>query len=496
MGKNEKEKKHIFKKIISFIHKTKLLNIFNFILTISLLIVTKKLNVLPLKIFVIVFIAKFVLDIVALILNIIKKKACNIIGYILTFILMIVSIIGIYYVSVTDNFLDENFGKTKVVYTSKYDVVVSKNSNLTFNEIEGKKLGYYKDTANLDKVLKKLNKNTENVIYEDLVDMFNALDQDINYILISDELFEMLFTTNNGFNKDNYIIVYSFDIEVEEDTTELTNEIVTTLEEDKIVINPNNINIYITGTDFTGQLYDFNMIVSINPDNKKVLLTSIPRDYHIEVAGKNGRKDNLNYIGVWGINTTMASLQNLLNIKFDYYLKVNTNSLVGIVDKLGGITYCSAFEYDTTHDLVIDTYNDTGKNKLHVTKGCRRYNGVETLTIARERYAFPSGDRQRQKNCQDIIMAIFKEMTSVNNIINFESILNSLSDLYTTSIPKDVITSYAKDILGNSSKWQIDKQSLNGYDSRGYVHLTNLKDYVMNPAEESVRTISRAIRGL
>ena len=84
----------------------------------------------------------------------------------------------------------------------------------------------------------------------------------------------------------------------------------------------------------------------------------------------------------------MKSLEQLLNIKIDYYVKVRTNSLVGVVDTLGGITFCSDKSFYTTHATILDSYDDSTGNKLYVEKGCKNYNGVEILTISRERLAY------------------------------------------------------------------------------------------------------------
>ena len=159
-----------------------------------------------------------------------------------------------------------------------------------------------------------------------------------------------------------------------------------------------------------------------------------------------------------------------------------------------GIEFCSDKSFYTTHATIVDSYNDSNGNKLYVQKGCKVYNGVEILTISRERLAYSGGDRQRQKNCQSILISIFNKATSPSIIKNYQSVLNSISSLYTTDIPKEVITDYIKDILDNNTKWTFNTQSLNGYDSSGYVHLTNYVDYIMIPYQSSVNSASYNIK--
>lgn len=457
------------------------------IVNILLFIFTNKLNILPIKYYLLIFGIIVVLEIVSILFILLKKKILNIIGYILSIILIIVNICGIYYVRVTDNFLDKSFNNDNREYTTTFYIVSKKDSNNTLDNIVGKDIGYYKDTPNIEQAITELGyKYKVNTIsYDNISEMFNG----ISYILVEKNLYDYTFEIDKSLNKLDYDIIYEYTLTFQETIDSNTEE-----NDDNYIPETNNINIYIGGTDFTNQLYDFNMIVSINKDTHKVLLTSIPRDYHIPVYGKGGRSDNMGYHGAWGITTSMKSLEQLLNIKIDYYVKVRTSSLVGVVDTLGGIQFCSDKSFYTTHATILDSYDDSKGNKLYVKKGCYNYNGTEILTISRERLAYSGGDRQRQKNCQSILISIFNKATSPSVIKNYQSLLDSISNLYTTSIPRDMITGYIRDILDNNTKWTFNTQSLDGYDSRGYVHLTNYLDYVMMPYQSSVNSASYNIK--
>ena len=484
----------IMNKLLLFIEKYHYLivGIILVILNILLLKFTHDLNVLPAKYYFVMAGVLFLLVVISILLISRKKKVLLIIGYILTFLLITLNVCGIYYVSVTDHFLDKAFNNDKREYTNTFYVVSLKDSNDTLDNIHDASLGYYEDTPNIDQAIKELNSKykVNSVSYEDITDMFHQLGTDIHYVLIEQNLYTYMMDAENDLNKDNYTVIYEYTltfeeiVELEENTEDLNVEPAET----------NSINIYIGGTDFTGQLYDFNMIVSINKDTHKVLLTSIPRDYHIPVYGKGGRSDNMGYHGAWGITTSMKSLEQLLGIKIDYYVKVRTSSLVGVVDTLGGIEFCSDKSFYTTHATILDSYDDSKGNKLYVTKGCRNYNGIEILTISRERLAYSGGDRQRQKNCQSILISIFNKATSPSIITNYQSLLNSISDLYTTNIPRDVITGYIRDILDNNTKWTFNTQSLDGYDGSGTVHLTNYVDYIMIPSKDSISSASYKIK--
>ena len=185
----------------------------------------------------------------------------------------------------------------------------------------------------------------------------------------------------------------------------------------------------------------------------------------------------------------------IFNTKLDYSIILDTNSLVEVVDYVGGIEFCSDYDFTTTHALVTDTYNDAGR-KLHVPKGCQHYNGIETLTIARERNSFPGRDRVRQKNCQQILIAILKKLASTDTILNYNETLNTLNSVYETDIPKKIISNFSKDILNNGNKWEIETQSVDGDDTHDKVHLSDLIDWVMYPRMDTVDAAKEKINNV
>ena len=405
-----------------------------------------------------------------------NKNIKKIIGYILSFILVIICLIGSYYLSVTDGFLTKSFQETKFDYYSmNYQVLVEQDSKLnSIEDLKDGKIGYYNLIPNIDNAKKELGKKISfnEIGYDDIIDCFNALNKDkIDAILIEKNLYQSLQEGLDTIKSNQYKVLYNYDILYEQDI-------------EKKDTKGKGFNIYIGGPDFTGTNYDLNMVATINKDTHKVLLTSIPRDYNITIAGK-GMKDNLAYAGVWGINTSMATVENLLDVDIHYYVKVNTNSLVGVVDTLGGIQFCSDSSFTTSHALVQGTYDDTKGPKLNVVKGCKNYSGIEILTIARERLALTGGDRKRQENCQQIVLSIAEKMATVGSLVKLNQILDSISKLYTTNVPQELIQDIAKDVL-SGNKWKTEQQSVDGTDSKGKVHLGTVDDYIMVPNPQSV----------
>lgn len=454
-------------------------SVLNLIFTILFLYCSISLNIIPIKYIFVIIIILFLMNFGGLCLLKNKNKIIKGIGIGLSILIVIISTIGIYYLTRTDTFLNQSFGNADTYHTNTYYIITKSNKN----DLNNAKVGYYENAPGIEEALLKVKTEMklDTLPYSDLYNLFKDLkNEKINAILLEKSLYNFMIESSDTFNEYDYQIYSTFDIKILEEIEEINN-------------SNDSFNIYIGGTDFTELYTDFNMIVTVNKSTNKIMLTSTPRDFYVTVYGKGGSKDLLGYAGVWGINTSRKTLGNLYDINIDYYVKINTQSLVELVDTLGGIEFCSDKSFTTTHATVMGTYDDTIGNKLYVSKGCKKYSGIEILTIARERKAYPDGDRQRQKNCQAIMISIFNKMVSPELITNYSNILSAVSNLYTTNIPKELVTELAKNTI-NGAKWSIEQQSVTGRNSSGYVHLSNVIDYVMIPNQDSVNQASLKIK--
>ena len=238
---------------------------------------------------------------------------------------------------------------------------------------------------------------------------------------------------------------------------------------------------------------DFNLLITINTKTKKILTTSILRGYYIDVPAY-GMKDTLMCLGAYDSHVSKEALEKLLDTKIDYIVNVNTNSLVDIVDTLGGVEFCSDYEFTTTHALTTNTYEDRNGRKLKVIEGCKEYNGVEALTIARERVHLKNNERGRIENCQKIIMGIVKKSMNTTSILNYDEVLNSYSELYTTDMNRDVITGLAKSFISDYSSYEITSQNLDGSDGTAMGHMGTVEVGVTFPNEDQVKEASVKIK--
>ena len=457
--------------------KRLLKNIFSLIVFIIILLTfieVIKLDVLPNKYLLLFIGLEMVLFILGLVLYNLKKKIFIILGIILYIISILGNIFGYYYLSKTNNYITTSLKKEYYTIKTTYYVVTSKNNNTNINK--NSNIYYYKYSKSIDKALNKLG-NYNYIDTDTAIETFNNIANNNDYFLIGKANYDYFFSSTNInlVNKDNYKIVKEFDVE------------------EKVLVNKklkDSYNIYINGVDFTGIMRDYNLIVTVNTKSKKVLLTSIPRDYYIDVDGYN-IKDTLMCLGSLDSEVSKKSLENLFNTKIDYTINLNTNSLVNVVDTLGGVEFSSDQDFTTTHPLVLDTYNDSGK-KLFVPKGCKNYNGLEMLAIARERNAFPGRDRIRQKNCRQILINITKKLGSTTTLTNYNEILKSFDGLYTTDMNDKVIKNLIKTYL-NDPNFEILEQTVDGDDSIGIGHLGTQEAWIITPRQDTVDTASKII---
>ena len=119
-------------------------------------------------------------------------------------------------------------------------------------------------------------------------------------------------------------------------------------------------NIYITGIDTYGSIStksrsDVYMIVSVNPKTHQILMTGIPRDFYVPQTCQNNQLDKLTHTGIFGVDCTINTMENFMDIDLNYYARVNFSSVVDIVDALGGITVNSPFAFTayTNHSVHI-----------------------------------------------------------------------------------------------------------------------------------------------
>lgn len=435
--KKIKLKKQVFNYLFVFISLITFLILFYYI---------RKVDIVPDKYLYLLVIIEIFIIICSIIILFFKKIYLYIISLILSIILLIINCFGIYYVKHLNIFMDKGF-TGKIINTSTFYVLTSSNNSVSnIDEVTlDIEIDYYKNSINNQLARTKLGDYKYNEI-DNLTNYLSELKDSNKYFLIDKINYGICVELNPIFSKSDYKVVYEFDIE--------------TVEERNFDVK-SSYNIFVIGKDFSNERDDLNMLITVNTDTHEVLFTSMPRDYYIEAVGY-GFKDSLTNMYALGDDTIIKSIENFYKIKVDYKVTLYTENLVDIVDKIGGVEFCSNVNFRTTHAKVLGTYDDTTGEKMYVKKGCYNYNGIEILTIARERVAFnPKGDHQRQENCRKILINILKKLASLSTLSNYTEILNSLNGLYKTNMNKNAVVKLIRSVL-DGKEYKINEQHVGG----------------------------------
>ena len=445
------------------------------VLVIIFLAMTYFFNVLPLKYFLIILVLVGLLDYIASLLIVKRNTKKKLIGMFLSLVLIIVSAIGIRFEIKTNNFLEFITHNNKEIETY-YVMTLSNSTYNNIDDLKDKKIGIidideYKEAK--DKLYEKI--RYEKVSYEDPYSVADStINNKVEAFLI--EASQKVIMEENYENfKTSFKEIYRINIEKEmQDTSK------------KVKITDSSFIIYISGMDNYGSINhnsrsDVNMIVAINPITKKMSLIDIPRDYYVKIYGKEGYNDKLTHAGIHGVDTSVKTIENLLNIDINYYVKFNFTSVVKIVDQLGGVRVYS------DQDFSSGLYDEGVTGIYHYKKGYNDLNGKQALSFARERYSFSDGDRVRGAHQQALIEAIIDKATSPSILVNYTSLLNALSETFITNLDNDSLKSFIKMQLEQNIKWDISKYVINGTNGLEYTYsYPKFQLYVMIPDESSL----------
>lgn len=403
-----------------------------------------------------------------------KKK---IIAYVFYILMIFVMSIGVYYLNTTKSFID-SFDKSDKENFENYYVVVLKSSKYTkLSDLDSKKIGVCEKLGS--NVTKKININYNEENYTSCQLLKEALFQNrVDAMIINDVNEYLLSDTDDDFEKKIRII---YKISIPKKTKNVNKN-------DSVDVTNTPFTLFISGIDTSGAIStvsrsDVNIVVTVNPKTYEVLLTTIPRDYYVRLHGTTGYKDKLTHAGIYGIDKSVSTVEDLLKINLNYYVRVNFDSVTKLVDELGGISI----------------YSDKALNFCNIKKGYNYLDGKCALRFARERHSYDSGDRHRGENQEEVIKAIINKVSSSSTILTkYSSILSNLQDSFETDVSSDTIKKIINLQASNMPKWNVKTLNLNGYDSHNYTYSYNSGSmlYVMEPDVNTVNKASKVINGM
>lgn len=253
-------------------------------------------------------------------------------------------------------------------------------------------------------------------------------------------------------------------------------------------VDPNKgFNILISGIDTYGEIStisrsDVNIILSVNPSTKKILITSIPRDTYTRISGGgNNEYDKLTHSGIYGVNSTVESIENLFDADISYYAKVNFSSVGRLIDSLGGINVNNPVAFKSSN--------------MYFEKGNIHLSGERALRYSRERYKFKEGDLYRGQNQIRVMEGIIRKMMSPSILLNYGKVLDIVQDSSETNIPFEKITELVNGQIEYGGDWEFESIQLNGEGTRelpSYA-MPGWVQYVYVPDKDSIREINSKI---
>ena len=267
-------------------------------------------------------------------------------------------------------------------------------------------------------------------------------------------------------------------------TKELTKKVETPKD-----VKGDSFNVYISGIDTYGPISsvsrsDVNIIMTVNRETKKILLTTTPRDSYVPIAdGGNNQKDKLTHAGIYGVDASIHTLENLYGIDLNYYARLNFTSFLKLIDLLGGV----------------DVYNDqeftAHTNGKFYPVGNVHLDSEQALGFVRERYSLADGDRDRGRNQQKVIVAILQKLTSTEALKNYDSIIKGLQDSIQTNMPLETMMNLVNTQLESGGTYKINSQDLKGtgrMDLPSYA-MPESNLYMMEISDSSLESVKAAI---
>jgi len=409
-----------------------------------------------------------------------KTKPREIVGKVLSLILSVLMVFGSVMINKGYSTLDDiTNSNTK---STHYAIVVLKSSKISsLSELQNESIEYclqYDEEKDMNQVIAEAKKKESSLNF-DVAMTYSKLGDDlynntVNAILIN--------TAYNGMFEENHP---DFQNEVKEIWT---SDIETKVKDFSTRVSVTNTPfiIYISGIDTYGSITtvsrsDVNMIVTVNPNTKKILLTSIPRDYYVTLANMK-KKDKLTHSGIAGPENTVKTMAQFLGTDINYYARVNFTSLVTMVDALGGIT--------------VNVDQDFSAGGYSYKLGPQQMNGEEALAYSRERHSFADGDNVRVKHQQDVLMAMLNKMISPAVITNYSSVLKAISGCFETNMASSDITDLIKMQINDNASWTFKQKQFTGTGvmQTGGAYMPDSKLYYMIPNDDSVKENLQAIK--
>ncbi len=401
------------------------------------------------------------------------KTFSKIFACIIAIIISGLSFFAYQYIQKANDFISDITGEHEEV--QYYEVRTHKDSGIkSIKDLDGKTIGFMSTNPNLESTKAKLKETIsfEAKDYEEIGILLAAFyDKEVDAVIVNESYYSFLEESDSTFDEDSVML---FDFKVHAEKRDIRQPVNVTTEP---------FIVYISGSDSRGSISqtarsDVNIVAVINPQTAKILLVSIPRDYYVQLHGTTGVKDKLTHAGVYGIEKSKTTIEDLLGIKVNYTVKVGFQAVTKIVNAIDGV------DIDSDQALKLSA----GNHKIcEIQKGMNHLDGDCALRYARERYSYSTGDRHRGQNQQQVLTAIVARLSDVHYASRYTSILDAAKGSFQTSLTEEEITGFARYQLSELKKWSVESIQLDGTGSMQPTYsMGSMNLYVMIPNQASI----------
>ena len=397
-------------------------------------------------------------------------------------------------------------------------VTLSSNKAKSVKDIGNKTLGILNDKTSYEgniipkEIIKnqKLSNNTKE--YDSYVALIDALLKgDIDYVFLPTN-YSVMFSSMDGYeninDKTKIILTEKKQVKTEKKKNKTTS---TTLKDPFTILlmGVDSEAEGIKGASFNG---DSLMLITFNPKTLSTTILSIPRDSYVPIACFQGQRKNKITHAAWkGEECMINTIQNFLDVKIDYYVKINFKGVVSLVDNLGGV------DIDVPYNLCEQNSNrEWGAKTIYIEKGKQTLNGEQALAYSRNRHPNPgmcsskwtnytSNDFIRGEHQQEVVRALLNKFENIKDLNTIYKLLDTISNNMTTNMSTDQILSLYnvfKDVAAKSSGMNdmadvlgLQRLYLSGYSARIIDYGgTNLSLYNYVLYKESIKDVSNAMK--
>ena len=410
----------------------------------------------------------------------IKKKIAKVFTLLLLIFGITLGSIGVFgiqqFISVTSK-----LNETSAVSNYTMSIAVLKDSEIeSVSQLESVAAPVDNDQENVQKLIDDVQKNQQQTLtvssIESYLEAYKQLQSGEVKAIVLNEAFENIIESEYPNHADTIKKIYTMGVKKKVKAPKASKG--------------KGMTIYVSGIDTYGPISsvsrsDVNILMTVNTDTKEVLLTTTPRDSYVPIAdGGNNQYDKLTHAGLYGVDASIHTLENLYGIDINYYARLNFTSFLKLIDLLGGI--------DVYNDQAFNAHTNNGK---HYPVGNLHLDSKDALGFVRERYSLADGDRDRGRNQQKVITAIIQKLTSAEVLSNYSAVIQGLQESVQTNMPVEVMTDLVNRQLEKGGKYDVQSQDLKGtgrMDLPSYA-MPGSQLYMMEVSQDSLASVKAAM---